>query len=598
MHKVLDGKKLLLWQQLLIKYGYDDLAVCEFMFKGVPLVGSHDTPKCYPELLKPATLTEEDLRSSAVWRRRAILSRVHQSDPEHIDHLLEATQEELNLGFLEGPFYSEQEVTSFLGRDDWSVIRRFVLVQGAEMKLRPIDDCLEAHLNCAFSSTSYLKLQDVDYIAGLALRLSGAVHGGSQFSGSGLWLGKCLDLSKAYKQMAIAPEHRYLAVIFFHDHLGAPRFYVSNSLTFGATAAVYAFNRLSRSLWFLLNRMMLIPCGVFYDDFPMFSPSEIAEDADSSASALLDLLGWRHARTGPKGKPFAEVFQVLECQLDLKNLQQGKVVLENKQGRLERIYSQLETIKVQGQMTLHQSQVLHGLLRYSCGFFAGRHLQRVCMEIVQLGNLRHLQTGGRLEEFCLYAERALKSSKPKVLSATSEKRPILVFTDASWESGHGGMGAVIIDMATHTPVVYSGEVPEELKNVWTDHLGDHIICQLELYTMVAIRWCLAKELAARRVIWWVDNESARYALIKGQSLSRTMNSLVREFYDADSLHSSHGWIERVPSYSNVADDPSRGRPEVACSLLGISSWEPIVHSSDLISRISEAASGHIKGGKV
>ena len=201
--------------------------------------------------------------------------------------------------------------------------------------------------------------------------------------------------------MAIAPEHRYLSVIFFHDHQGAPRFYVSNSLMFGATAAVYAFNRLSRSLWFLLNRMMLIPCGVFYDDFPMFSPSEIAEDADSSASALLDLLGWRHARTGPKGKPFAEVFQVLGCQLDLKQLPQGKIVLENKQARLERIYSQLEAIKGQGHMSLHQSQVLHGLLRYSCGFFAGRHLQQVCMEIVQLGHLRHLQTGGRLEEFLI-----------------------------------------------------------------------------------------------------------------------------------------------------------------------------------------------------
>ena len=598
MQKVLDGKKLLLWKQLLIKYGYDDLAVCDFMFKGVPLVGNHDTPKCYPELLKPATLTEEDLQSSAVWRRRAILSRVHHSDPEHINHLLEATQEELDLGFLEGPFYSEQEVTGFLGRDDWSVIRRFVLVQGAEMKLRPIDDCLEAQLNCAFSSTSYLKLQDVDYVAGLALRLAGAVHGGSQVSGSGMWLGKCLDLSKAYKQMAIAPEHRYLAVIFFHDHQGAPRFYVSNSLMFGATAAVYAFNRLSRSLWFLLNRMMLIPCGVFYDDFPMFSPSEIAEDADLSASALLDLLGWRHARTGPKGRPFAEIFQVLGCQLDMKELPRGKIVLENKQGRLERIYSQLETIREQGQMTLHQSQVLHGLLRYSCGFFAGRHLQQVCMEIVQLGRLRHLQTGGRLEEFCLCAKRALKSSKPKVLSATSEKRPILVFTDASWESGHGGLGAVVIDMATHTPVVYSGVVPEELKNVWRESIGEHIICQLELYTMVAIRWSLAKELESRRVIWWVDNESARYALIKGQSLSHTMNSLVREFFDADSLHSSHGWIERVPSYSNVADDPSRGRPELACSLLGISSWKPFVHSSDLVSRISEAAPGHSKRGKI
>ena len=83
MRKVLDGKRLLLWKQLLIKYKYDDMAVCDFMFKGVPVVGRHDTPSCYPELLKPATLTERDLQASAVWRRKAILSKVHQADPSH-----------------------------------------------------------------------------------------------------------------------------------------------------------------------------------------------------------------------------------------------------------------------------------------------------------------------------------------------------------------------------------------------------------------------------------------------------------------------------------------------------------------------------------
>ena len=74
--------------------------------------------------------------------------------------------------------------------------------------------------------------------------------------------------------------------------------------------------------------MLIIPCGVFYDDFPMFSPSEIAEDADSAASALLDLLGRRHARAGPKGKPFSDVFQVLGCQLDLRQLRPGKITRE------------------------------------------------------------------------------------------------------------------------------------------------------------------------------------------------------------------------------------------------------------------------------
>ena len=147
------------------------------------------------------------------------------------------------------------------------------------------------------TSTSYLKLQDVDYVSGLALRIASSVVGGKQKSAGG-WLGKCLDLSKAYKQMGVLPEHRYLSVIFFHDVAGKPRFYISNSLMFGATAMVHSFNRVSRSLWFLMNRMLLIPCGVFYDGFPMFSPEELATNADEAASEFLDLLGWKHARTG------------------------------------------------------------------------------------------------------------------------------------------------------------------------------------------------------------------------------------------------------------------------------------------------------------
>ena len=54
-------------------------------------------------------------------------------DPTHIEHLEATATEELELGFMEGPFFSESEVSNYLGRDDWCVVRRFVLVQGAEM---------------------------------------------------------------------------------------------------------------------------------------------------------------------------------------------------------------------------------------------------------------------------------------------------------------------------------------------------------------------------------------------------------------------------------------------------------------------------------
>ena len=233
-------------------------------------------------------------------------------------------------------------------------------------------------------STSYLKLQDVDYIAGVALQLASWVSQGRQAFGDGTWNGKCLDLSKAYKQMGVLPEHRDLAVIYVRGPDNKPMYYASNSLMFGATASVYAFNRASRSLWFLFNTMLHIPCGVFFDDFPMFSPTELCDSADSSASELLDLLGWLHAKTGPKGKPFDSAFDVLGCNLSLANISEGLVTLENKQGRVARLTERLGEIRALGKLRLHEAQIMHGLMRYACGFFAGRRLQQLCAQSCSL----------------------------------------------------------------------------------------------------------------------------------------------------------------------------------------------------------------------
>ncbi|CAJ1374305.1 unnamed protein product [Effrenium voratum] len=97
----------------------------------------------------------------------------------------------------------------------------FVLVQGTEGKLRPIDDALECQLNSAYSTTLHLQLQDTDFVTALALEISKRVCQGRQRCGSGRWVGKCLDLSKAYKQLPVHPSHRDLAVIFYKSPEGS-----------------------------------------------------------------------------------------------------------------------------------------------------------------------------------------------------------------------------------------------------------------------------------------------------------------------------------------------------------------------------------------
>eukprot|EP00435_Cladocopium_sp_Y103_P007154 s804_g2.t1 len=496
------------------------MQVYDFMVSGVKLTGRHDTPPCYPEKIRPATLTQSDLETSSVWRRKAILGKQHiHRDLQHVQHLEETAAEEVQMGFIEGPFSSESEVSEYFGHSHWMVIRRFVLVQGAEMKLRPIDDCLEAQLNQAFTSTSHLKLQDVDYVTGLALKIAEAVAEGRQAHGSGRWLGKCLDLSKAYKQVGIHPSHRHLSVIFFSKADGAPAFYIANSLMFGATAAVYSFNRISRSLWFLLNRMLVIPCGVFYDDFPLFLPAEAASNADESASEL-------HARTGPKGKPFEEKLQVLGCSLDLSAVADGQVTTENRPGVIDRVLDQVEKIKAANAISLHEAQVLHGLLRYACGFFAGRHLHQVCAEVLTFGMAKTPYNRRSLGDFV-------------IMQLQCERR------------------------------VWAGEVRQCLLDRWAHLVGDQLICQIELFAMVALRWILVEQLRDRRTIWWVDNDAARFSAIKGNSPSLVMKFLVRTFYHFEAEAPTYSWIERIPSASNPSDGPSRGKPEEVMQLLRV-----------------------------
>ena len=84
-------------------------------------------------------------------RREALLNKRERVDSEEARILREATDNEVSLGFLEGPFYDRDKVSDLLGTKEWSVIRRFVLIQGSEQKPRPIDNCLEAQLNPDYS---------------------------------------------------------------------------------------------------------------------------------------------------------------------------------------------------------------------------------------------------------------------------------------------------------------------------------------------------------------------------------------------------------------------------------------------------------------
>ena len=132
-----------------------------------------------------------------------------------------------------------------------------------------------------------------------------------------------------------------------------------------------------------------------------------------------------------------------------------------------------------------------------------------------------------------------------------------MFTDGSWERDIAGLGAVLLDESTGNRLVVQDRVQDEFLDLWRDLVGDQLICQTKLFAMVPVRWEWQIELSNRRVLLFVDNNSARSGVVKGRSDSPTMDDSIKAFHSIEVHLPSFWWVERAPNKSNPGDEPSR-----------------------------------------
>ena len=259
-----------------------------------------------------------------------------------------------------------------LGTEDWSLNPRFVLFQGTAGKTRVIDDARKSSVNAAFSSTIKLQLQDVDYAANMVLfAMLQAEAAGVDCGG---WMGKTFDLSKAYKQLAIWPEHQKHAIVGFPVQ-GHWRFYRSVSLPFGCTGSVYGFVRISQSIWYIVTKLLHSITSHYFDDFPTLERSVGCRVLSLAFSAVLDMLGWAHAKEGDKALNFASAFDLLGVNFNLELTPQGILKVSNKLTRIEKLCAMLAQISEEGVVTAARASELQGLINFAVGFFAGKALR-------------------------------------------------------------------------------------------------------------------------------------------------------------------------------------------------------------------------------
>ena len=384
---VVKDKRICLFKWLLEDIGFEDMSVVDILTQGVEW---EPESAIFATRWAPPTLTNELLDESAVWRREALKHKVFSEDEKQAaDVLWSETIDEVDRGFLQGPYDNEEQVSALLGTTDWSMTPRFVLFQGEELKPRIIDNFKASAVNAAFGSSSYLDLHDTDFLSCFLVflsqlhcqgqhidvelsdgsRLLGKPHNSFQKLTS--MLGRGVDLSKAYKQVAVAPKSLKHSVLGVRKSDGSWKYFLSRSLPFGAGASVFAFNKLTRAIWCILVRKFGFHASVFYDDFPIVEYDVLCESSTQIITNLLDLLGWRHAVVGKKAVPFSSNMVVLGVQFDLHTLCQGRFTVQNKEGRIKRIIAMLEAICSRGEISSKEISVLQGLLTFAGRFFIG-----------------------------------------------------------------------------------------------------------------------------------------------------------------------------------------------------------------------------------
>lgn len=380
--------------------------------------------------------------------------------------------------------------------------------------------------------------------------------------------GRTADLKSAYKQDPRLPSHRWASVVTVPAGKNQdPLVFLSDTLLFGEVSAVYGFNRLSRALLAILCAWAGLVATVYYDEFPLVEPLEIAEDAQAMLEAVLAKVGWTVAKEEKKNRPFATWFQVLGVVVDLKDFSVGRVAVRSVPDRMQSVTKELSQVLATGTLPPPQAAALAGRLQFLMSSCLGKNACVAAFAVRQRASERaarsEVRPGTSLFDALSWLRDHLCSLPPRTIWLRTTRRPVLVFTGGACEKKDGRgrvtVGAVLIvdGQAKHI----AAEIPEPIAATWRCGASWQVIGQAEMFPIHLARLAWKVELTDRDGIYFVENDSARGALIKGYSPKLPSCKILASAATSELCLKSRSWYARVPTLSNIGDHPSRFEEE-------------------------------------
>lgn len=579
---VLASKRLLLFKEMMMDAKVEDAELFNDLCNGFKLVGDLKPSGQFQPQWKPASLDVEQLRQTAVWAQRAVISscRKCSEDPEIATAVWDETIEQTlqDKQWVKGPFTAAQ-ITERQG-EHWIPSRRFGVRQGG--KVRPVDDFSQYLVNATVSSHEKIDLEGLDHICSTARFFRGAASDTGELcippsdSNGAMWLatdwspnearnlfGRCLDLRQAYKQLVRHPEDSWAAILAVYCPADATvYFFEAIALPFGSVSSVLAFNRAARALRVILSRTFKLVTTNFFDDFCQMELGLLCDSAWKTAETVMQLLGWKISSGDDKRKPFSKQFEILGAVVSFRDAPDFSIEVCNKESRLIQLAEQVEDLKnhLHQQVSRTKLESLKGRLLYAAGHTFGRCTQLACQLLHRVGGSgAAISVTAELVFAISEALKVLTSAKPRVVEPWNGRPPLLVFSDGAVEDSGCTVthGALLLDPASGESFVFGDHVPEAFVRTWARHGKRQVIAQAEMFPVLVAKCTWGDRLKGRCILWFLDNEAARTAFV------RCFSPVVDNFFmlqtnsKLDVDLQVKNWYSRVPSKSNPADSASR-----------------------------------------
>ena len=548
------GKRILLFREMLEACQFPDLDVCDELQMGVTLVGDVQRTGMLPDKFKPALCALDSLEVQSKRLRPNLQDQAKGSGDDEIDRIVwEKTLEEVDCSWLRGPLQDEDVP---LGAP---ITRRFGLRQRAD-KVRLIDDYTESNVNLCVNTCEAPVLHTID-VASAMLALWFKLVGDSEQQ---VELSvRTFDLKSAYRQVGLSEDgRRYAYLKVFNPREGKFSLFQSTVLPFGAIRSVHSFLRLSRALWWLGVVGLKLMWTSFYDDFICFTPKALERNAEQAIVSLFRLTGWLFAESGDKCKPFDTSCEALGVLFDVSLSLSGIAAVCNTDKRIAELCDEIDVVLKNKCLLVKQAQRLRGRMQFADAQIFGKSGKRCLRVLTDFSEGRRKRLSLKDEFFLLTFKEMLKSKVPRRVAAVPNEN-ILVFTDACYErnarSWICGIGGVLV-FPNGSARKFSLELDSATRQLLGECTKNQIIFEAETLAAVVALLIWKDFLDKKRCLFFVDNEGAKFALLRGMSDNRVVDILSEIFAVEESKIATLIWLCRVPSKSNIADEPSRGAP--------------------------------------